>query len=136
MRTLADLLRAIGLKTSPLPVAPPKHEEIRIYLALGDVRVDVGRLRRDGSDFVFIYSNEFIGRKDLPPIPDLPEKHRTYRSPVLWPFFLARLPPTDRPDVQKQLEEKGIEAGDTLEVLGQLGKKAISSPYDLELISA
>ena len=133
---LAEILRALGFKDQPAPPASPKDEEVRVYLEIDSARIYVGRLKRDREGFEFAYSPEFLARPDLPPIPDLPDKTRVYKSNVLWPFFLARLPPTDRPDVREQLRAAGIAPEDTLEVLGKLGRRTISSPYDLELVAA
>jgi HipA-like protein len=133
---LAEILRALGFRDQPALPASPKDEEVRVYLEIDSGRIYVGRLRRDREGFEFSYSPEFLARPDLPPIPDLPDKARVYKSSALWPFFLARLPPTDRPDVREQLQAAGIAADDVLEVLGKLGRRTISSPYDLELVAA
>lgn len=66
------------------------------------------------------------------PLPDFPKTDVVYRSPDLWPFFLARLPPVDRPDVQAEIARRNLESDDTLKLLGSLGRTAISSPYELE----
>jgi len=133
---ITRIARDLPLRTAEGRLVFAKDEEVRVYLETDRGRVYVGRLKRDREGFEFTYSAEFLARSDLPPIPDLPDKTRVYKATVLWPFFLARLPPTDRPDVREQLRAAGIAPDDTLEVLGKLGRRAISSPYDLELVAA
>lgn len=137
-RTLSDLLRYLGVGGSPDAAhdRTPGAEEVLLLLPLANgERLRVGSLRKDGDEFVFSYSQVFAARNDIPSLPDFPDRTRTYRSSELWPFFLARLPPTNRPDVREVIESRGIEPANTLEVLGQLGKRAISSPYELELLA-
>lgn len=136
--TLSHLLRYLGVGDAPDAAhdKTPSEEQIVLFLPLGpDQRLRVGTLRKDASEFVFAYAPEFQARTDIPTLPDFPDRERVYRAPELWPFFLARLPPTNRPDVREIIEQRGIEPENTLEVLGELGKKAISSPYELELLA-
>lgn len=136
--TLSHVLRYLGVIDPPEAAhdKTPADEQIVLFLPLGpDERLRVGTLHKEGDEFVFAYSPEFQSRTDVPTLPDFPDRGRVYRAPELWPFFLARLPPTNRPDVRDVIEQRGIEAHNTLEVLGELGKKAISSPYELELLA-
>lgn len=130
------LLRSLGLASAP--DAAHDHtaadEQVVMFLPVkGQERVRVGVLRKDGDEYVFQYAPDFVQRTSLPPLPDFPERTKEYRSPSLWPFFLARLPPVGREDVRRAIQAQGIEPDSTLELLGRLGKKAISSPYELEL---
>jgi HipA-like protein len=134
---LSTLLQFLGVKPSPQARDDKGiDEEIRLYLTLptaSDRRILVGRLRKEKDEYVFAYSDDFKARPGLPSLPDFPNRNKTYRSPDLWPFFLVRLPPKDRHDVQEYLREAGIPPENTLEVLGALSRRAISSPYELEL---
>jgi hypothetical protein len=132
-RHLAEILRRLGIRSNETPAASDSHERVLLYLPARGERVFVGELKREGDEFVFAYAPGFVRRLDLPPLPDFPQKDKTYRSARLWPFFLTRLPPAGRPDVRDVLSQRGIPASDTLQVLGELGRKAISSPYELEL---
>jgi len=124
----------VGLRASPQADADRSPlGQIGLYLSTGSDRTEVGRLWKEGDEFVFEYSTEFQARTDLPTVPDFPDRDRAYRSPDLWPFFLARLPPSNRPDVEQAIREKGIGPQNTLELLAFLGRRAISSPYELEL---
>ena len=74
--------------------------------------------------------------RELPPISAFPDKFREYRSSRLWPFFEVRVPPTDRPDVKQVVSERGIDRDDVFRLLGELGRRSISSPYEFELAKA
>lgn len=120
------------------PAAPLGHstqpgdsDSLNLVLPLDrGERIPVGTLRREADDFVFEYSAEFV-KSGLPLLPDFPKTGEVYRSPELWPFFLVRLPPVDRPDVRAEIERMNLQADDTLQILGRLGRAAITSPYEL-----
>ena len=106
--------------------------ELRLTLPLENgIRLLVGALRRDHEDFVFEYAKAFT-KSQMPLLPGFPDPDVVYRSPRLWPFFLVRLPPIGRPDVQAQIARRNVESDDTIKLLGSLGRKTISSPYELE----
>lgn len=132
----ADLLRRMGVNPGPRAADDKSQaeEEVRLFLDLPDKRLFVGRLWKQREVFLFQYSDEFLSRTDLPLLPDFPRRDKGfYRSERLWPFFLVRLPPLGRADVQRAVKEEGIEPANTLEMLARLGRRAISSPYELEL---
>jgi len=107
---------------------------VALFLAVGTQRVHVGTLRREGDEFVFRYTPEFRLRAELPPIPDFPDKEREYRMADLWPFFEQRIPPVERPDVEEVLRRRKMSPdSDRLLLLSELGRRALSSPYELEL---
>ena len=111
--------------------APSSDERLPLSLPLdGEARVLVGTLGRDEGGFVFEYTKEFL-ESGLPLLPDFPRPDGAYRARKLWPFFAVRLPPVDRPDVQAELERRKIDGDDTIQILGSLGRKVISSPYQL-----
>ena len=111
-------------------------DELVLYLSHEGGRVRIGRLAKDGDVYVFRYDEEFLRRKDVPTLPDFPVPTKVYRSSDLWPFFMARLPAQQRPDVQAVMEKEGISPDNAIEVLGRLGRKSVSSPYELELAHA
>ena len=131
MKKLSALLQILGLSRRPVGPQHAAGDNDRLNLVLpldrGE-RILVGTLRREADDFVFEYSTEFAQR-DLPLLPDFPKTGVVYRSPALWPFFLVRLPPVDRPDVRAAIVRMKLEADDTLKILGRLGRAAITSPY-------
>ncbi len=134
MMTLSQVLRAMGLR-QPHGAEDDSQpgDELRLYLArLNSPRVWVGSLRRADGEYIFEYSKEFAGAH-LPPVPDFPTIDQQYRSAELWPFFLVRMPPADRPDIRSLLSDRGLTQATTLQILAALGKRVVSSPYELEL---
>jgi hypothetical protein len=133
MIALGHILRALGVRSAQA-VGDDKGatHQLKLYLQRpGHGRVLVGSLWKRGDRFVFEYADDFA-HANLPPLPDFPVTDRQYESPDLWPFFLVRLPPADRPDVQRVIKDRGLEPDDTLGILGKLGRKAVSFPYELE----
>ena len=133
MNKLSALLQILGLSRRPVG---PQHaagdgDSLNLVLPLDrGERILVGTLRREADDFVFEYSTEFV-KSGLPLLPDFPKTGEVYRSPDLWPFFLVRLPPVDRPDVRAEIERMNRQADHTLQILSRLGRAAITSPYEL-----
>jgi HipA-like protein len=92
----------------------------------------VGTLTREGADYVFRYTDAFRDRTELPPIANFPDKERwEYRSTTLFPFFAARLPSIERPEVAQIISEHGLDPADVMQLLANLGRKTITSPYEL-----
>ena len=128
---MAELV-GLGGDTHALPAADTSGLELRLSLPLDGARVWVGTLSREAGEYVFEYSDEFRRRRDLPSLPAFPDKDKQYRSADLFPFFLARLPPIGRPDVERFVAEHHIDPKDTLRMLSVLGRKTITSPYEFD----
>lgn len=130
---ISELLKRLGIRRPQSDAAANSDDELRLVLPLDDGRrVVVGWLSQDGESFVFRYSDEFI-QAGLPALPDFPRLGGgPYRSRDLWPFFLVRIPPTDRPDVQREIQRLG-KPMDLLQLLAHFGQRAVTSPYELEL---
>ena len=133
--SIAKVLESWGLPRRPAPTKGACRE-LDLFMPIDSERIFVGMLLQDGNQYVFRYSQEFQARQDLPPISAFPDKFREYRSARLWPFFEVRVPPTDRPDVRQVVDERGIDSDDVFRLLGELGRRAISSPYEFELAKA
>lgn len=60
----------------------------------------VGRLSREGSDFVFTYARGALSAAaaGFRPLPSFPDFNEAYVSSELFPLFANRLPPKSRPD--------------------------------------
>jgi hypothetical protein len=60
----------------------------------------VGRLSRDGSEFVFTYTRGALSAASagFRPLPSFPDFREAYVSSELFPLFANRLPPRTRPD--------------------------------------
>ncbi len=132
-KRLSDVLQHFGLDTTEAVDHSTATDRIVLYLPLPGARVLVGTLTKEGDDFVFQYSDAFRARLELRPLPDFPRREHVYRSRELWPFFQTRLPPAKRPDVAKMIETRRLDPKNTLQMLGQLGRETVTSPYVLEL---
>lgn len=113
---------------------------LRVFLAIpngGSVpsRHLVGTLSSEGDKWTFRYDAQYA-QSDRPAISAFPNKRSVYQSPVLWPFFAVRLPPLDREDVKRAVEERGLRDLDEIHLLGALSKRAVTSPYEFELAAA
>jgi HipA-like protein len=131
---LRDILDSWGIQLRPARSRGGRSLRVSVVLSNQD-RVSVGSLRMADSEFVFQYTESFKKRKDLPAISAFPNKDEVYRSSVLWPFFEVRLPPMDRPDVARVIEEKHLDTEDTLGLLGELGRRVVATPYELDLVA-
>jgi len=103
-----------------------------LYLEVDGRKVEVGTLAHRDGKFVFTYSDEFQ-RSDIPAISAFPNKREVYTSRTLWPFFDVRVPPLDRPDIEKLVREKRLDVEDDLALLAEFGRKTVATPYELEL---
>lgn len=104
----------------------------------GGQRQIVGYLSRESGEYVFSYDPSFARSGQLPPIPEFPSVNDVYRSERLWAFFEARIPPPDRQDIKAILDRSatGTSSADVLSILGQVSRKTVASPYDLEVAAA
>lgn len=93
----------------------------------------VGKLLLAEGQWIFEYSDEFKTQNDIPPIPDFPDKFKTYNSEYLFPFFMQRIPGTSQPKVREEIEEKNINSTNVAELLRHFGKLSISNPFRLEV---
>jgi HipA-like protein len=134
--TLGAILESWGLRLSPAPAHTDAAQSLELYLPVSGEQVLVGKLTQESGQFLFRYSETFKRRSDLPPITAFPDKDAAYESKELWPFFQVRLPPVDRADVREILQRRRIDTNDTLTLLAELGKRAVSGPYEFKLVPA
>jgi HipA-like protein len=130
----ALLRRSWGLSPSAPPKARPQQIEIVLAVPHGK-RIVVGHLTSEQGEYVFRYSDVFKTQREIPPIAAFPDRDEEYRSVDLWPFFDVRLPPIDRPDVRRLLEQRQIDPADKFRLLVELAGRTVTSPYDLRLRS-
>jgi HipA-like protein len=111
-----------------------------VIRVLGPSGVRIGTLwqectpwRTECAMFFFQYDLAYAESPNAEPISAFPHLDGIYRSVNLWPFFAARIPPLQRPDVKKLLQQRGIQPDQTLEVLGAVAQKAPTNPYELRL---
>lgn len=82
---------------------------------------------------MFRYDPIFAQAQDATPISAFPDLDQEYRSEDLWPFFAVRLPPVEREDVKRALEQRHIPESDVLRLLAELSRRGVSSPYRFSL---
>ncbi len=112
---------------------PQPGREIRVYLTSDGQRIHVGSLFKDDSEYVFEYSAQFKDHAELAPISAFREVSQPHRTRELPAFFRVRLPPLEREDVKRTVSELGIAPDDEFALLAAVGRKTITSPYELEL---
>lgn len=113
----------------------PRRDPRRLELYVGedDDRVLVGTLVAEDDGFVFTYSRKYLD-SGRPLLEDFPEEE--LRSRRLFPFFEVRVPPVHRADIARLREQKGIAEDDLLGLLGKIGARSVTSPYEFELRAA
>ncbi len=135
---LERLRQAFGIARHEAP--PQEDSALRVYLQVQredgthSDRYLVGTLSSEAGTWTFRYHPDYASRPERPPISAFPDKATVYRSADLWPFFAVRLPPLEREDVRRVVKERGLENMDELHLLGFLSRKAITSPYEFELV--
>ena len=110
-----------------------KGDVLEVYQNIpGTKKKLVGYLKYDNPEYIFQYDRDYDGALMF----SFPDKTNTYKSPHLWPFFIIRIPPLDRPDIKKIMAEKSLNKNQILKLLGTLGKTSISNSYELEFIGS
>jgi HipA-like protein len=112
---------------------PQPGRQIRVYITSDGERVHVGSLSKEHGEYVFEYSQQFKEHKELAPISAFREVSQPHRTKELPAFFRVRVPPLEREDVKRTVLELGIAPDDEFALLGAVGRKTITSPYELEL---
>ena len=134
--SISDLLESWGI-TPRVAASARQLATIHVFGPTGaGAPVLVGTLLNEAGEYVFRYDADYAAHPEYPAITAFPEKQREYRSPNLWPFFDVRLPPLRRADVQHVIRERGIDEHDVLRLLGELGAKAVTTPYELRYNAA
>ncbi|HEX7378656.1 MAG TPA: HipA N-terminal domain-containing protein [Pirellulales bacterium] len=109
--------------------APP---DARADFLLRFKGVTIGMLSAADGEWTFRYTDGFRKLGELRPIVEFPDIGKTYKSEELWPFFVMRLPSLRQPSVRDILESEAIDDTDEVALLRRFGKRAISSPFELE----
>jgi len=91
----------------------------------------IGVLELKNGIWKFYYSEPFKRQSDIAPLVDFPDVDKVYESEDLWPFFVSRIPSTNRPSVKEVIDKEHIDAGDLAALLGRFGKKTITNPFQL-----
>ena len=111
----------------------PQDKQLTFALTIDDKVI--GELQLDHGIWHFTYSLWFVKQNTISPLIDFPDKNRSYKSPELWPFFLARIPGLKQPAIQKVIQQEKIDPNDLPSLLQRFGKKAIQNPFELNFVS-
>jgi HipA-like protein len=126
-----------GLEDVHTGLSRASTREIHVLMPVaGDRKLHIGTLSYEDGEYVFAYSLEFKDQTEIPPISAFPDVGEPYRCEELWPFFRVRLPPTSREDVKQVIAERGLDEHDVIQLLGVIGRRSITTPYELELATA
>ena len=98
-------------------------------LSLG--RLEIGTLRAESGEWVFKYSEQFSKQSEIKPIIDFPATDREYRSQILWPFFVLRIPSPHQPAVREFIEKQPGGKADERQLLREFGERSIANPFRL-----
>jgi HipA-like protein len=131
-KSVFDLLtsaRFWGTKRIPAPSTMPTESTLEVYLQSDGQPTLVGCLSWEQGEYVFRYEPSYTGR----PISAFPEVGQEYRSRYLWPFFATRIPPLDREDMRKVINERKLNEDQTIEILGSIARLSTANPYEFRL---
>jgi hypothetical protein len=130
--------RAFAQATSTEQVAYPEVAMSALYLAWRqpDRRWwPVGLLWREGSDYVFAYTQGARSAEEagFRPLSSFPDFDQVYVSRQLFPMFRNRLPPQSRPDYAYFIEWLGLEPGeaDPFVVLARSGGERETDMFEV-----
>ncbi len=107
-----------------------KIEAVDVYFERRKTREYVGRLSREGNNFVFNYDSAYAyGERSIPLGPDLPLSPKKIVSKNLFTTFEDRIPSKKNPAYQEYCRSVGIEPTekDPLVLVATIGQKGPSS---------
>lgn len=132
LESLGSILKSWGiLPRRPRADKDAPRDGVQILLPKnGDSSVLVGELVREGGEFVFRYSPDYVAA-EMSPLRPFPSFNRSYHSKVLWPFFAVRIPSHKRPEVREIIERERIDVNDQIRLLQRLGTRTVSNPFVL-----
>ncbi|MBF0363413.1 MAG: HipA N-terminal domain-containing protein [Oligoflexia bacterium] len=105
-------------------------EAVDVYLEKRKTRQYVGRLKRQGSKYVFCYDEVYAyGDRSISLGPDLPLSAKKFTSKKLFPSFEDRIPSKKNPAYKEYCTDVGIDPleKDPLILVATLGHKGPSS---------
>ncbi|GAB4421381.1 MAG: hypothetical protein OHK0039_36110 [Bacteroidia bacterium] len=113
-------------------VETPEGVEARFVLVYH--ALEIGTLTLRNGEWVFAYSKAFKAQTTIKPLINFPSKEKTYRSTVLWPFFLHRIPGTAQPRVQNIIRKEQIDPTNPVALLRRFGEQTIANPFRLRMV--
>lgn len=126
---IRQLRRLVADWLEDVPAGAANQEHVAFSVVLDGL--EVGRLRLEGKEWVFNYSDAFRQQDKIKPIVDFPSVDREYRSADLWPFFLLRIPSLKQPAVQEFLREENVGVPSAAMLLKRFGKRSAANPFEL-----
>lgn len=127
IKWLKDMLMSDGHEK--LTVQTDQKAEFKLFLP----DIAVGTLTFDNGQWIFKYDDKFINSDGYTSIADFPDISKTYKSEILWPFFLSRIPSASRKRIEDTLKKENLDRTDLLTMLERFGKKTITNPFILEV---
>ena len=115
-----------GLETASTPI----DKNADFVLLYNNLPIGILELRE--GVWRFKYTELFKRQKEVSPIVGFPDVNKEYESKKLWPFFISRIPSTNRPAVKEVIDKEHIDEKDLAALLKRFGKKTISNPFELE----
>ncbi|MDQ2841010.1 MAG: hypothetical protein M3Y72_08230 [Acidobacteriota bacterium] len=110
-------------------IRTPQDEDATFILRYVDLLV--GDLGLHEGVWTFEYTDAFRQQADVKPLIDFPDVTKTYVSPTLWPFFLARIPGISQPKVRDEISKAGLDEHSDVQLLRRFGQQTISNPFIL-----
>ncbi len=105
-------------------------EAVDVYFERRKTREYVGRLSKEGSNFVFNYDDGYAyGERSIPLGPDLPLSSKKFVSKNLFPSFEDRIPSRKNPAYQEYCRSVGIDPNekDLIVLVATIGQRGPSS---------
>jgi HipA-like protein len=89
----------------------------------------VGVLELNNGIWKFYYAEPFKQQSNIVSLVNFPDVNKVYESEDLWPFFVNRIPSTNRPSIMEVIDKEYIDARDLAALLSHFGKKTITNPF-------
>jgi HipA-like protein len=128
MKLLKKLINLWQQEDMPI-LETPLHETNRFMLNYK--KLPIGTLEINEGIWQFNYSEDFKNQHEILPLIDFPSTDRVYKSNILWPFFLSRIPSTNSPAVGEIVKKKKLNANNPVEMLSEFGRRTITNPFEL-----
>ena len=93
--------------------------------------LEIGRLRFEGDQWHFAYSDAFRAQHELQCLTNFPDPDRNYQGADLWPFFAQRIPSLQQPAVQRFMRQHDLTEVDESSLLRQFGRRTVANPFEL-----
>lgn len=110
-----------------------EHKETSHLFVLKYHQLEMGNLKYLNSQWIYEYSELFKAQQEITPLIDFPDLNKTYKSEILWPFFLNRIPSPKQPKIQEYISKHPLESKNTAKLLAVFGEYSVNNPFRLLL---